>query len=304
MDTTALHHDHADVPAQGPARPKRAKTKRQKKRNAGSGATADAAADIASNDMPKNGPASDRPADASDAATVNADAAAWDAKREFPEGDLDAEARKQIREAIASLKPVKAAIHGYETSLGRSEDALRRVLAKIYRWGIEYRDQPEVVNGLLEKHRIKPTAPVRANVFLALSKVTRPHETADTHSRQAGALGYLAAQGCTVDEVPAFLKTHGIRECADAWTEIRKRAKRTAARPQKPDPIDVLRAGASAVVLPDDTPTPADHDGPFLVIAERSADGLIALGSVSEPRIVAGAVKRAARDATASFPKN
>jgi len=227
---------------------------------------------------------------------VDPDAAGWAHRESYPEGRLGAEAAARIRAAKASLRSVSRAFGRHACAIGRSEESLRRALGRSYALGQSFRDQPELINGLLEDKRIKITKPIRENVFLAVLRVANPGAAPDTVTRWAGALACAAANNCTTENIPAFVRATGIREAADRWAEIRRAARPRPGKPAapKPDPVETLRQHSLGVRLTGDLPVPEGIEGPFILVVEPSADGVVALGTVIEPRLVSTAVRRAA----------
>jgi len=234
------------------------------------------------------------------AVRVDADpvaAAQWAFRKAYPDGALDEDAAAHVRAARASLKPVAAAFKRHGASIMRSEDAMRRALAWSYGLAEALRDQPATVNALLEEKRIKATKPVRDNIFLATLKLVCPETAPDTANRWASALAYAAANGCAAEAVPQFLKKTGIREAADQWVEIRRAARPASIRAAKPepDPIADLRERSYGVLLPGDLPMPQDPEGPFLVIAERTAEGVVVHAVIIETKLLLMAARIARR---------
>ncbi len=224
---------------------------------------------------------------------LDPDAAAWAAQNEYPEGDLSPEARAEIRGALNAFRPIRAAVGRYRTAVGRGDESLRQLLARVFAWGAEHRARPELVNGLLERHRVKATAAVRGNIFLAALKLTHAEEKPDVISRWAASLAFCAARGCPAERVADFLKTHGVREAADSWKEIRNSAKPRKPLAAPPDPIEALRAASVGLTILPDCPVRSDAEGPFILLVEPSADGLSVLGMVSEQRIISSAIRHA-----------
>lgn len=228
-------------------------------------------------------------------------AAAWSHADEFAEGKFGEEAITSIREAKAALRPIARAFDRHGQAIGRSQESLRRALARSFAWALEMRDRPEVINALLADRRIKNTKPLRDNLFLAAVRLASPDEPLDSQTRWAGALAFGAASGFSPDTISGFLRDNGIREAADAWTELRRAGKRNTDRPKsaKPHLLDQLRSTLSPVPLPADCPAPDFGEGPFLIIAEKTADGgLVAYAALADDRLVTMAAKAALKATT------
>lgn len=220
-------------------------------------------------------------------------AAAWDHKNEFAEGTLGNDAREKVRTATHALRPIMRAFERHELSIGRSQESLRKALARTYVWATALRGEPEVINALLAERRIRNSKPLRDNVFLAAVRLACPAEAVDTVTRWAGALAFGAASGCAPEEIAKFLRNRGIREAADGWTELRRSGKRQGDRPKaaKPHPFDLMRSTLRAFALPDD-PVLADvGNGPFLIIAERRQDGVVGYAALKDERLTRMAAK-------------
>jgi len=261
------------------------KSKRSRRSQASSGAIADS-------EEPTCGAAFEERGAADHAAA----AAGWAFREAYPEGVLSEEAVAHVRAAKASLKPVAAAFKRHGASTERAEESVRRALARSYACAEALRDQPRVVNILLEEKRIKRTKPVRDNRFLAIIKIANPETAPDTVSRWASALAYAAASGCVEEDLPGFLRKTGIREAADRWVEIRRAAKPPSTKTvAKADPMENLRKNSPGIELPCDLLSPAASRGPFLVIADRIDNHLVALATITDTRIVETAIRHAAK---------
>lgn len=228
-------------------------------------------------------------------------AASWNHRGGLAEGLLGDVDLDRIRGAKAGLRAAVRAFARHEGSIGRSQESLRKALARSYGWGLQMRDQPDVINALLAEKRIRNTKPVRDNLFLAAVKLASPGETADAQTRWAGALAFAAVHQRKSDDVAEFLRTTGIREAADGWTEIRRAGKpKKAPSGAKPDPLDVLRSTLRPISLPDNCPSPGSDVGPFLLIAERAEDGrLIGYAALRDERLTTAAAKLVLRFARA-----
>jgi hypothetical protein len=233
------------------------------------------------------------------AVRVDADpvaAAQWAFRKAYPGGALDEDAAAHVRAAHASIKPVATAFRRHGSSIVRSEEAMRRALARSYQVAEALRDQPAVLNALLEERRIKATKPIRDNIFLATLRLVCPEVAPDTANRWASALAYAAANNCSFETVPEFLRNTGIREAADSWAELRRAAKSPSRKTvAKADPMERLRENSSDIELPDDLLDPSTSCGPFLVIGDRIHNRLVALATITDSRIVEAAIRHAAR---------
>jgi len=133
-----------------------------------------------------------------------------------------------------------------------------------------------------------------------------PGEAVDTLTRWAGALAFGAAGSCAPEEIAEFLRTYGIREAADGWTDLRRsRNGNDRPKPAKPHPFDLMRSTLRAFAMTDDPSFANVGDGPFLIIAERLGDGrLVGYASFREERLVLMAAKAviAAAKAAAKNP--
>lgn len=287
------------APPSGPARDRRAK------RPANSEPTTDAASDAAADPAPPDPAAAEatattRDPSPADPAKADIDALAWNAGSEFPEGELDGAARAAVRDAKGALRPVRTAFRQHDVLENRSHTALYRALGKVAECAWRLRHRPEALNVLLAERRIKANQAMRENVCFAVLKAAGLEVEPSDLTRWSAATAYFLAQGLPPGEIPGRLAETGLRNAADAWADLRAKARSSKpkpAKPPRPDPVDQLKAAVDAVVLPDPAPRPPEGtEGPFLVIAEWSSDGIVALGTVTDPRIVADAIRRAVAD--------